>query len=220
MESIRSLEKRIDNEAKLKAFEQQVTPTMKKELAGLNLRIEEYNEKFVGVDVTEKLRQMLDIMALAFWSDATRAITYMFGNAASGRNFSFLPGVQGSHHQISHHQNLPASLEEYRKINEYYVAQYAYFLEKLKSIPDGESNLLDNSMIMFISGLRDGNSHSSVNLPVIVGGKGGGALKTGQNLQFKKETPLANLYLSMAHVMDMRLDNFADSTGELHELYA
>ncbi len=220
MESIRSLEKRIDNEAKLKAFEQQVTPKMKKELAGLNMRIDEYNEKVIGVDVTEKLHQMLDIMALAFWSDATRAITYMFGNAASGRNFSFIPGVQGSHHQISHHQNLPAALEEYRKINEYYVAQYAYFLEKLKSIPDGESNLLDNSMIMFVSGLRDGNSHSSRNLPVIVGGKGGGALKTGQNLEFKKETPLANLYLSMAHVMNMRLDNFADSTGELNEIYA
>jgi hypothetical protein len=220
LESIRSLEKRIDNEAKLKEFEQQLTPKMKKELSALNLRLDEYNEKFVGVDATEKFRQMLDLMALAFWSDATRVITYMFGNAASGRNFSFIPGVQGSHHQISHHQNLPGALEEYRKINEYYVAQYAYFLEKLKSIPDGDSNLLDNSMIMFVSGLRDGNSHSSVNLPVIVGGKGGGAFKTGQNLKFKEKTPLANLYLSMAHVMNMRLDTFADSTGELHEMYA
>lgn len=220
MESIRSLEKRIDNEAKLKDFEKQVTPQMKKELAALNLRIDEYSERFVGVDPTEKFRQMLDIMALAFWSDATRVITYMFGNAASGRNFSFIPGVQGSHHQISHHQNLAGALEEYRKINEYYVSQYAYFLEKLRSIPDGDSNLLDNSMIMFCSGLRDGNSHSSRNLPVIVGGKAGGALKTGQNLEFKKETPMANLYLSMAHVLDMRLDKFADSTGELHDIYA
>lgn len=220
LESIRSLEKRIDNEDKLKAFEEQLTPKMRKELIALNLRIDEYKEQVVGVDVTEKLHQMLDIMALAFQSDATRVITYMFGNAASGRNFSFLPGVQGSHHQISHHQNLPGALEEYRKINEYYVAQYAYFLEKLKSIPDGEGNLLDNSMIMFISGLRDGNSHSSRNLPVIVGGKGGGALKTGQNLQYGKETPLANLYLSMARVMDMKVPKFADSTGELSGIYA
>jgi hypothetical protein len=94
-----------------------VSPQMKKELASLNLRIDEFKEQFVGVDVTEKLRQMMDIMALAFQSDATRVITYMFGNAASGRNFSFIPGVQGSHHQISHHQNLPGALEEYRKIN-------------------------------------------------------------------------------------------------------
>ncbi|MEX2233358.1 MAG: DUF1552 domain-containing protein [Cyclobacteriaceae bacterium] len=220
LESIRSLEKRIDNEEKLKAFERQVTPEIKKELIGLNLRIDEYKEQVVGVDATEKFRQMLDIMALAFWCDATRVITYMLGNAASGRNFSFLPGVQGSHHQISHHQNLPGALEEYRKINEFYVAQYAYFLEKLRCIPDGEGNLLDNSMILFCSGLRDGNSHSPRNLPVIVGGKAGGALKTGQNLQFAKETPLSNLYLSMAHVMDMRLSQFADSTGELCEIYA
>jgi hypothetical protein len=220
LESIRSLEKRIDNEEKLKAFERRVTPEMKKELVELNLRIDEFNEQFVGVDVTEKLKQMLDIMALAFWSDATRVITYMFGNAASGRNFSFLPGVQGSHHQISHHQNLPGALEEYRKINEYYVSLYAYFLEKLRCIPDGETNLLDNSMILFCSGLRDGNSHSPRNLPVIVGGKGGGALKTGQNLQFPNETPLSNLYLSMARVMDMPLKEFADSTGELCEIYA
>lgn len=220
LESIRSLEKRIDNEEKLKTFERQVTPEMKKELVGLNMRIDEFKEQFVGVDATEKFRQMLDIMALAFWSDATRVISYMFGNAASGRNFSFLPGVQGSHHQISHHQNLPGALEEYRKINEYYVSLYAYFLEKLRCIPDGESNLLDNSMILFTSGLRDGNSHSPRNLPVIVGGRAGGKLKTGQNLQFPKETPLANLYLSMAHVMDMRMSDFADSTGELCEVYA
>ena len=111
-------------------------------------------------------------------------------------------------------------MEQYQKINEFYVTQLAYFLEKLKSIPDGESNLLDNSIVMFTSGLRDGNSHSSVNIPVIVAGKGGGRLKTGQNLQFKKETPLSNLYLSMARVLDMRLSEFADSTGELSEIYA
>lgn len=220
LESIRSLEKRIDNEEKKRAFEEHITPEIKKELVGLNLRIDEFKEQFVGVDATEKFHQMLDIMALAFQSDATRVITYMFGNAASGRNFSFLPGVQGSHHQISHHQNLPGALEEYRKINEYYVNLYAYFLEKLRCIPDGESNLLDNSMILFCSGLRDGNSHSPRNLPIIVGGKGGGALKTGQNLQFPKETPLSNLYLSMARVMDMELKEFADSTGELCDIYA
>ncbi len=220
LESIRSLEKRIDNEEKLNSFGQQITPEIRKELVGLNLRIDEFKEQFIGVDITEKMRQMLDIMALAFWSDATRVTTFMFGNAASGRNFSFLPGVQGSHHQISHHQNHAGPLEEYRKINEFYVAQYAYFLERLKCIPDGDGNLLDNSMVMFCSGLRDGNSHSPYNLPVVVGGKGGGVLKTGQNLQFKKETPLSNLYLSMARVMDMRLSEFADSTGELCEIYA
>jgi hypothetical protein len=75
-------------------------------------------------------------------------------------------------------------------------------------------------MVMFTSGLRDGNSHSPYNLPVLVGGKGGGGLKTGQNLQFKKETPLSNLYLSLARVLDMPLECFADSTGELCEIYS
>lgn len=163
---------------------------------------------------------MLDIMALAFWSDATRVTSFMFGNSVSGRNFSFLPGVHGSHHQISHHQNLAGEMEQYQKINQWHVAQYAYFLEKLKSIPDGETNLLDNAMIMLCSGMRDGNAHSPHNLPVVVAGKGGGKLKTGQNLLFKKETPLSNLYLSMARVLDMRLSHFADSTGELSEIYA
>src|SRR5690606_7233570 len=157
LESIRSLEKRIEDEEKMKAFEQQITPEIRKELAGLNLRIDEFNEQVVGVDATEKFKQMLDIMTLEFLSYATSVITYMFGNAASGRNFSFLPVVQGSHHQISHHQGLANAMEEYRKINEYYVSLYAYFLERLRCIPDGESNLLDNSMIMFFLGLRDGN---------------------------------------------------------------
>jgi hypothetical protein len=220
LESIRSLEKRIDNEEKIKAFERQVTPEIKKELVGLNLRIDEFNEQFVGVDITEKVRQMLDIMVLAFWSDATRVTSFMFGNSVSGRNFSFLPGVYGGHHQISHHQGHADQLEQYQKINQWHVAQYAYFLEKLKSIPDGDGTLLDNSMIMFCSGLRDGNSHSPFNLPILLGGKGGGGLKTGQNLLFKKETPLSNLYLSMARVLDMRLSHFADSTGELSEIHA
>src|SRR5690606_10816047 len=91
LEAIRSLDKRIEDEEKMKAFEKQITPEIRKELAGLNLRIDEFNEQVVGVDATEKFKQMLDIMTLAFWSDATRVITYMFGNAASGRNFSFLP---------------------------------------------------------------------------------------------------------------------------------
>lgn len=220
LESVRSVERRIADEQKIKAFENQITPEIKKELVHLNMRIDEFNENFIGVDITEKIRQMLDIMALAFWSDATRVSTFMFGNSASGRNFSFLEGVHGSHHQLSHHQNHAGPMEEYRKINEYYVDQYAYFLERLRSIPEGDGNLLDNSMVMFTSGLRDGNSHSPYNLPVLLGGKGGGGLRTGQNLQFKKETPLSNLYLSMARVLEMPLECFADSTGELCEIYS
>ncbi len=220
LESIRSIEKRIDNEEKKKAFEQHITPEIQKELTHLNMRIDEFSELHIGIDITEKTRQMLDIMALAFWSDATRVCTFMFGNSVSNRNFSFLEGVQGSHHQISHHSNDLGQLEQYKIINQWHVSQYAYFLEKLKAIPEGEGNLLDQSMIMFGSGLRDGNRHSPHNLPILLGGKGGGALKTGQNLQFAQDTPLSNFYLSLIRILDIPMECFADSNGELCEIYA
>ncbi len=219
LESIRSVEKRIDNEEQIKAFKHQITPELQKELVHLNMRIEEA-ETHLGTDITEKTRQMLDIMALAFWSDATRVSTFMFGNSVSNRNFSFLEGVHGSHHQISHHQNNLDVLEQYKRINQWHVGQYAYLLERLKSFPEGEGTVLDNCMIMYSSELRDGNRHSPYNLPVVVGGKGGGMLKTGQNLQFEKNTPLSNLYLSMMRILDIPLECFADSTGELSEIYA
>ena len=239
LESIRSIEKRMDDEERLRAVEHEITPEIRKEMLALNERISR-SEKLTdtekdfstfdfavggsdvmghGSDVTEKTRQMLDIMALAFWSDSTRVGTYMFGNELSNRNFSFLSGVNGGHHQISHHGNNKNSLEQYTKINQWHVEQYTYFLERLKRFAEGDDNVLDNSMIMLCSGLRDGNTHSPYNLPVIIGGKGGGALRTGQNVDLKKQTPLSNLYLSLAKVMDLPLKSFADSTGELHDIY-
>jgi hypothetical protein len=219
LESIRSVELRIGNEEKIKAFKHHITPQIQKELVELNIRIDEA-DMHLGIDITEKTRQMLDIMALAFWSDATRVSTFMFGNSVSNRNFSFLDGVKGSHHQISHHQNNPDVMEQYKKINQWHIGQYAYFLEKLKSYPEGEGTVLDNSMIVYSSELRDGNRHSPYNIPLVVGGKGGGMLKTGQNLIFEKNTPLSNLYLSLMRILDVPLECFADSTGELCEIYA
>jgi hypothetical protein len=220
LESIRSIEKRIVNEDKKEKFAENITDDIKKELIRVNQRIDEYAEMYSGVDITEKTRLMMDIMALAFWSDASRVSTFMFGNSVSGRNFSFLDGVGGNHHSISHHMNNPHKMEEYAKINIWHIEQYAYFLQKLKSIREGDSNLLDNSMITFASGLRDGNRHSPYNLPIVVAGSGGGKLKTGQNLIFEKNTPLANLFLTMLQNMDFNIDSFADSTGTLSEICA
>ncbi|MEO0330780.1 MAG: DUF1552 domain-containing protein [Bacteroidota bacterium] len=220
LESIRSVEKRIDNQAQQEEFAARLSPDMIREMEHLNLRLDEFSEYYLGTDVTEKTRLMFDIMALAFWSDASRVTSFMFGNSVSNRNFSFLDGVQGSHHQLSHHQNSEENLKQYAQINQWHMEQYAYFLEKLKSIPEVDGTLLDHSMIMLGSGLRDGNRHSPRNLPIVVAGKAGGKLKTGQNLQFAEETPLANLYLSMLHVLDIPTECFADSTGELCEIYA
>lgn len=218
LESIRSVEKRISNEANKEKFAANITADIRRELVRLNQNIDEYVEVYGGVDVTEKTRLMLDIMALAFWSDASRVTTFMFGNSVSNRNFSFLDGVHGNHHSISHHMDRPELLEEYVRITQWHVEQYAYFLNKLRSIKEGDKTLLDNSMVVFASDLRDGNRHSPRNLPIVLAGKAGGKLKTGQNLIFGKETPLANLYLTMLDSLNIEETRFADSTGLLSSI--
>jgi len=220
LESIRSVEKRISNSANKEKFAANITPDIRRELVRVNQNIDEYVEMYSGVDVTEKTRLMMDIMALAFWSDASRVTTFMFGNSVSNRNFSFLEGVKGNHHSISHHMEKDEALEEYIRITAWHLEQYAYFLEKLRGIKEGDKTLLDNSMILFTSDLRDGNRHSPRNLPIVLAGKGGGKIKTGQNLIFEKDTPLANLYLTMLDVQNIEQDKFGDSTKILSEIKA
>lgn len=220
LDAVRSVEKRLGNQPNLKDFEARITPDIQKELKRLDVRIEDYAEHNSGVDVTEKVRLMMDIIALAFWSDATRVCTFMFGNSVSTRNFSFLEGVNGNHHSISHHKKDPRQLEQYFKINHWHIEQYAYLLNKLDSIKEEDGTLLDHSMVLFGSGLRDGDRHSPHNLPIVLAGKGGGTLKTGQHLTYAPDTPLANLYLSMLRAMDMPRDYFGDSTGEFCEIYS
>jgi hypothetical protein len=220
LESIRSIEMRLDNKDQLQDFEAGISPSIKKELQHLDIRIDEYVDLTTGLDVTEKVRLMLDIMALAFWSDASRVGTFMFGNSVSNRNFSFLDGVRANFHSLSHHQNDERRMVQYELINRWHIEQVAYFLNKLQSIPEGDGSLLDNSFVLFGSGLRDGNRHSPFNLPIILAGGGGGKLKGGQHLIFPENTPLANLYLSIANMMGLERDSFADSTGELAEIKA
>lgn len=220
LESIRSVEKRISSEKNREKFTANITNDIKKELLRVNQSIEEYAEVYGGVDITEKTRLMLDIMALALWSDATRVTSFMFGNSVSGRNFSFLDGVSGGHHSISHHMNKPKLMEEYAKITSWHVEQYAYFLNKLNGIKEGDRTLLDNSMVLFASDLRDGNRHAPRNLPILFAGKGGGNIKSGHNIVFEKKTPLANLYLSMLQSQGIQASGFGDSTGSLKEILA
>jgi Protein of unknown function (DUF1552) len=168
----------------------------------------------------ENVHWMLDMMALALQSDTTRICTFMFGNAVSGRNFSFLDGVRGGHHDISHHQNDADKLRMYQLINRWHIEQYAYLLHRLRGMQEGEGTVLDNSMILFGAGLRDGNAHSPHNLPLVVGGRGGGRLATGQHLAYEKDTPLSNLYLCLLDAFGTPLDRFADSTVPLSGVLA
>src|SRR5262245_55659957 len=164
---------------------------------------------------TENVRWMMDMMALALQSDTTRICTFMFGNAVSGRNFSFLDGVRGGHHDISHHQKNAEKLEMYYRINRWHIEQYAYLLGKLKNMPEGDGSVLDNSMILFGAGLRDGDAHSPHNLPLVLGGRGGGRIASGQHLIYEKDTALSNFYLCMLDAFGTPVERFADSTGPL-----
>jgi hypothetical protein len=166
----------------------------------------------------ELVRLMLDMIVLAFWTDTTRISTFMFANDVSGRNFSFLDGVRESHHETSHHANQQAKIDQYRIIVRWHVAQFVYLVERLKAIPEGERNLLDNSMIMFGSSFSDGNSHNPNNLPIILAGKGGGRIQTGRHLANSRNTPLCNLYVSMLDCMGIDMPRFGDSTEPLRGL--
>ena len=227
LESVRAVEKRIEFNTKQRAEENKLSPQVLTEIEALDKRIAAWvdhpeREKLKrlrdGADHGEQVRLMLDLMVLAFWSDTTRVATFMFGNAVSGRNFSFLPGVKGGHHQISHHANKADALEQYQKINQWHVEQYGYMLGRMKQIREGDSTLLDNSMVVFGSGIRDGNKHDPKNLPVVLAGRAGGAIKTGRHLVYKKRTPLCNLYASMLDRMGAPVEHFGDSTEKLKGL--
>jgi hypothetical protein len=219
--SVRSVEKRISFDATRRAQQYREDPLARKEIEKLGGKLDDYYKdpsglaNRGGIDSTEQVRLMLDIIALAFWTDSTRVATFMFGNEVSGKNFSFLPGVSGSHHEISHHDNDPAKLEEYKRINAWHIEQYAYLLNKMRSIKEGDRNLLDNAMVMFGSGMKDGNAHSPYNLPIVLAGRAGGTLATGRHLIYEKKTPLCDLYRGMLPRMGCPVDQFGDSDKEL-----
>lgn len=219
-EAVRAVETRIEFDLRQKSEEYRSDRLAEKEIQSLGERIKSYYDDPAaastrGVNHTEHVRLMLDIMLLAFWTDSTRVSTFMFGNAVSTKNFSFLEGVNGSHHQISHHENDAEKLEAYKRINTWHIEQYAYLLEKMKAIREGESTLLDNSMILFGAGMRDGNQHSPHDLPLVLAGKGGGTIATGRHVVYRQDTPLSNLYVGMLNRMGTPVEQFADSTGEL-----
>jgi hypothetical protein len=166
-------------------------------------------------DHAEHVRLMLDMTAIAFQSDTTRVSTFMFGNAVSNVSFRFLEGVSAGHHDVSHHQKEADKLRQYQLINRWHVEQYAYLLRKLAAMKEGDSTVLDNSMVLFASALSDGNSHNPHKLPMILAGRAGGRIDTGQHLVCGEDTPAANLYVSMLDAFGAPAPRFADSTGPL-----
>lgn len=183
------------------------------------------------------MRLMFDIMALAFQTDSTRIATFVVGHDGSNRPYPFA-GVPQGHHHLSHHRGQAAALANLAAIDKFHAKQVAYFIQKMKSIKEGDGTLLDNSMIVFGGGISDGNQHNHDNLPLILAGRGGGTIKTGRHIVLdgdpktapahytlqgaatppKGETPLANLYLSMLNRAGVPAKQFGDSTGQLDVL--
>jgi hypothetical protein len=218
LEAVRSVERRIAYDAAGRKARILDEAALRDEVGKLGKRIDDWyavpgDKK--GIDHTEQVRLMMDLIALAFWSDSTRVATFMFANEVSGRNFSFLQGVSGGHHEISHHENHADKLEQYKRINRWHMAQYGYLLERLRSIREGDGTLLDHSMVMCGSGMRDGNAHSPYNLPLVLAGKAGGTLATGRHLAYDPKTPLCGLYVGLLRRMGVPITRFGDATDEL-----
>jgi hypothetical protein len=172
------------------------------------------------INPPELVHLMLDMIVLAFWTDTTRNITFMFANDVSPRNFSFLEGVRENHHASSHHGRQESKINSYKIITRWHVEQFAYLLTRLRSVQEGERTLLDNSMIMCGSSLSDGDRHDPNNLPILLGGKGGGRIRSGRHIASPRDTPLCNLYVSMLHCQGIDLPRFGDSTQPLRGLLA
>lgn len=167
---------------------------------------------------SEHVRLMFEIMLLAFWTDSTRVATFMMGDAQSAQDYGFLPGVTGNFHGISHHRDIPSQREQYEKIINWHMEQLAWFLGKVKSLDEGGTSMLDNSMIVFGGSLKDGNKHTEENLPILVAGRGKGTLRPGRRIRAAEKTPFCNLHLALAQRMGVKADSFGDSNGNLADL--
>jgi len=171
----------------------------------------------VPADYADHARLMFDLQALAFQGDVTRVITFQLARETSNRTYPEI-GVPDPHHPLTHHGGDQEKIDKMAKINAFHVSLFAYYLEKLKVIPEGGGNLLDHSLILYGSGMGNPNVHDHTDLPVLVAGGGAGRVKGGRHIQYAEPAPLANLHLTLLEKAGVRLDSFADSTGKVEQL--
>ncbi len=165
-------------------------------------------------DYDEHIRLLGDLMVLAFQTDTTRVSTFVFANEGSNRSYPEI-GVSEGHHELSHHESKEEKLEKIRKINRFHVEQFSYIVNKMKETREGEGTLLDNSMIIYGSGIGDGNRHNHDDLPIIMAGRAGGSIDTGRHIKYENGTPMTNLYLSMLDRVGAKVESLGDSNGRL-----
>jgi uncharacterized protein DUF1552 len=173
-------------------------------------------EKPYGVppDFAEHFKLMSDMLVIALQADLTRVATFMMTREGTSRAYREI-GIADGHHPCTHHQGKTDLMEKVTQINEYHTKQLAGFLQKLKDHKEGDSNLLDNSMIVYGAGLSDGNRHLHEDLPTLLIGRGGGYFKPGRRVIFRRETPMSNFHLTLMDRMGVPTENFGDATGPL-----
>jgi hypothetical protein len=167
---------------------------------------------------TEHVRLMFDLQVLAYQTELTRVSTLQLGHEMSNQPYPEI-GIFDPHHPFTHHQGDPEKIEKARQVNIFHTKTFSYLLEKLRSTPDGDGSLLNHSMILYGSGLSDGNLHVPRNLPILLVGGGSGRLKGGRHIKYPgTDTPLTNLYLALLDKMGIAIEKFGDSNGRLELL--
>ena len=226
LESVRAMERRIEfaNKQSARAAKNRaLTDRLVRPPAG------------IPDDHGEYLRMMFDLIALAFWADATRVCTFMLDHGQSNRYFNFIDGVQGTWHALSHWKDASGNTEDddgitswnspnekrdmYNAVTRWHNEQVAYFLGKLKHIkePDG-STLLDNSMILYGSSLADGHAHAEKNLPLLLAGRAGGTIDVGRQINYRDDRSMSSMHLSILQRLGVKIDRFGETAEPMAEL--
>ena len=170
-------------------------------------------EKPAGIpaEFADYVKLMFDLQVAAFQADLTRVVTFMIGREGSLQTYPEI-GVPDSHHPLTHHRGQADLVERVTKINVFHVELFAHFVAKLAATPDGDGTLLDHVMVVYGSGLSDGDRHTHEDLPVLMAG---GGLKPGRHVVCPPETPMTNLYLTLLERLGVEESSLGDSTGRL-----
>jgi hypothetical protein len=162
----------------------------------------------------EHVRMMIDLQILAMQADITRVSSFMIGRELSNRTYPEI-GVPDSHHMLSHHGNNPEKMAKLARINRHHMEYFAYYLERMKAVKDGEGSLLDRTLVLRGSAFGDSNEHDHMNLPIVIAG---GLVKGDRHIAAEKGTTMSNLLLTSLHLLDVPATAFGDSTGPLKAL--
>lgn len=168
-------------------------------------------------DFAEHFRLMADMITIAFQADLTRVMTFLVTREGSSRPYREID-IPDGHHPLTHHQGNPVKMKKVTEINLYHMQQFGAWMQRLSQIQEGDSSLLDNSMIIYGAGLSDGNRHTHNDLPTLMVGRGAGHVSPGRRIVYRKETPMSNLFLTMMDNMGVHAEHFGDSTGRVDPL--